>query len=364
MITYWLLFLYPAVALLLPIRATVDARRISWFVMMIVFWIFIGFRDGIGGDWPNYLGHYERIAGSSFFESLSHRSVGYGLVNWCFSQLSIGIYGVNAFCAGLFVLGLERFCWRQPSPWLAWLVLTPYLIFVVATGYTVQSIAIAFSLWAFSELASKRVGRFALLTLIAAIFHKSALVTLVFLGPVILSKDFRERLWLWLRGKGLTRKRQILIIVLGLFTLLIVIFSIPGVVSSVENYIKQDYYKSEGAFIRTAMMAAPAIVWIGLFLGSPEKKQFSVVWMWIAVSAVVTVPASLIVPTVADRLALYLIGIQPYVYCRLPLFFNKPAVRGAILSGIILLYALVLWVWFSFAEHAHFWKPYSNLFLP
>lgn len=362
-ITYWLLFLYPVLALLLPVRATAEMRRFAWLFMLFIFWIFIGFRDGIGGDWANYLSHYERLADSSLLESLSHRSVGYGLINWSFSHLSIGIYGVNAFCAALFVFGLDRFCWKQPSPWLAWLVLTPYLIFVVGTGYTVQSVAIAFILWGFSELASRKIGRFALLTLIAAIFHKSALVSLVFLGPLILSKDSRDKLWLWLRGKSLTRQKKSLLAVLGLTTVLVVIVSVPGIIQSFENYIKQDYYRSEGAFIRTAMTAVPAIVWIALFLGSPEKRLFSTVWVWIAASAILMVPGSLIFPTVADRLALYLIGVQPYVYCRLPLFFKAQAGRGAILSGIILIHAMVIWIWFSFAEHAHFWKPYSNLFL-
>ena len=366
MTIYWILLLYPALATLLPVRIEESGRKGLWVIMILVFWIFIGFRDGIGGDWENYVEHYVRVGTSAFIDSLAHRSIGYGLINWLFYHFSLGIHAVNALCAAIFLTGLGVFCWRQPSPWLAWLIATPYLIFVVATGYTAQSVAIGLVLWAFSELEGQQIRSFLILTAVATIFHKSALVIFIFLAPMMLQKPNFEQMGRWWKRK---RSEKWGLIVLGalLAALLAIVFvSLPGIAASVEHYIERDYYESEGAQIRLLMNAVPAVLLLAMFYLPKDRKKLSTewIWIWIGCAALCALPISFVASTVADRLSLFLIGLQPYVWTRVPLLVETPALRGVIACGIMLTYAAVMWVWFSFAEHAHFWKPYSSVLFP
>ena len=65
---YWALFFLPLFGVFSPVTVSVSMRRMLWFLMVAVFCIFIGFRNGIGGDWSNYLEHFLRV-GKGGFES-------------------------------------------------------------------------------------------------------------------------------------------------------------------------------------------------------------------------------------------------------------------------------------------------------
>jgi hypothetical protein len=64
-------------------------------------------------------------------------------------------------------------------------------------------------------------------------------------------------------------------------------------------------------------------------------------------------------PPAVDRLALYLIPLQLFVFARLPLALGPTFGYGAIIWAVILYYALVLYVWLNFATHAFAWLPYQ-----
>ncbi len=169
---------------------------------------------------------------------------GYIFLNWLVARWGFEVWLVNFLCAALFAWGLWAFALAQPRPWLAFVIAVPYLVIVVAMGYTRQGVAIGLAMHGLVALGGKNKSnvRFVLWVILAATFHKSA----VLLIPIAALAQDRGRAWTisWVGGAA----------ILAYFTLL---------ESSVDalrsNYIDAQY-DSGGALIRVAMNAFPAAV--------------------------------------------------------------------------------------------------------
>jgi hypothetical protein len=66
--------------------------------------------------------------------------------------------------------------------------------------------------------------------------------------------------------------------------------------------------------------------------------------------------------TAVDRVALYLIPLQLFVFARLPDLARTTQTRTAVVVGIVFYYAAVQYVWLNYATHAQYWTPYQ--FMP
>ncbi|OYY26997.1 MAG: hypothetical protein B7Y63_08825 [Sulfurovum sp. 35-42-20] len=86
-------------------------------------------------------------------------------------------------------------------------------------------------------------------------------------------------------------------------------------------------------------------------------------WSWIALGSVVFVFLVGAASTAVDRVALYFIPIQLVVFARLPYLARKQIAPSVTKVIIVLMYALVLFVWLGYATHAQYWLPYQNLLL-
>jgi hypothetical protein len=351
MLTYWLMFLLPAWAgIVASPRSRTPERdlELGWLMIVALLSLVIGFRHQVGGDWGNYERHYFEMIGASIDVALEKTDPGYYLLNWLSTQVDGGIYLVNFVCGLIFSMGLVFFCRRQPRPWLALAVAIPYMVIVVAMGYTRQGVALGLVLAGFAWLAKGRNVMFVLMAAVAATFHKSALVLI----PLSVLATPRGRLWnaVWV---GIT-------VALLYYSLLA-----DSVESLVKNYIEAQY-QSEGAAIRVAMNTLPAfimLVWRRRFQWPPAERNL---WVMLSVLSLGTVGWLLAgqSSTAVDRLALYLIPLQLYVFARLP---DVMGGRGNLRNWVILVvlyYAVVLFVWLEYAAHSLYWLPYRSwLFL-
>jgi hypothetical protein len=78
-----------------------------------------------------------------------------------------------------------------------------------------------------------------------------------------------------------------------------------------------------------------------------------------AVFALACVPMVAVSSTAVDRVALYLIPLQLFVFSRLPRLATTTKVRTPLVLGIVAFYAAVQFVWLNFATHAQYWVPYQ-----
>ena len=320
----------------------------DWWLTFALLVAMIGLRHEVGGDWYN---DWELVTGVRqsgaivlLSEAIVKTDIGYSLLIWLVNEIGLDVYTLDVLSAIPFVWGLIVFCRVQPRPWLALTVAVPYLVMVVAMGYTRQGVAIGFSMIGLVALSRGGIVRFACWLAFAALFHKSAVILL----PLAVLADTRRTFFriLWVS-----------IVTLILFALLLQ-ESVDGLV---RGYIVAQY-ESHGAGIRVAMNAVPAVLflWFRRHFIMPERD--SIFWTWISFGALAFVGLLAISPssTAVDRVALYWIPLQLFVFSRLPNALGHRHGKNEFWVYAVVAYsATVHFVWLFFADTAFAWLPYQ-----
>ncbi len=304
--------------------------------------LMIGLRFEVGGDWGSYERMFSFAGYADFGRVMSRGDTGYQFVNWFAQQVGGKFWLVNLICSAIFTWGLLTFARAQPLPWLAILVAVPYLIIVVAMGYTRQAAAIGIIMAGLALLA--RGGstlRFALYVVVAALFHKTAIVVL----PLVLLAVERNRLLnMLLTG--------------AFFFLLYDVFLSSSTDRLLTHYIRQEY-TAQGAAVRVAMGVIPGALFLysSRRFGFPERERKT--WRNFALAAFLFLFLLLLFPSSAaiDRLALYLAPLQIAILSRVPIAYRSKQVAPL---AIIFYSFAVQFVWLNYAAHAYAWVPYKS----
>jgi hypothetical protein len=345
LIIYWTMFLIPAFAVRSGRRLKESQARISWLRVGALFFIQLGLRHEVGADWANYLRHFYDAQGEPFLSAIGWDPAYYTL-NWVGANVLDSIHVVNLCCAVVLVVGTISFSKKQPNPWLALTVAVPYLLIVVGMGYTRQSVALGCVLLGLTSLVNANVRAFVVWVIIGATFHKSAVLML----PIAAVASSKNR---WMTA-GLT------LVIFGLAYYLLVADHAENLWSS---YVTSNM-ESEGGGIRVAMNAVPATLFLLFRRKLAESERQRALWIWISVLSLACVPLVLLASTAVDRIALYFLPLQLFVFSRLPRLFRSPAVRTQIILAILAAYAAVLFIWLNFAFHSDSWLPYQFMPLP
>ncbi len=352
MLPYWILFLVPATAALLS-RPRENFRadgtrsvRIDaiWILVLIVIALMIGFRDRVGGDWFAYVRHLFEAETLTFAEAVFLPDPAYNILNVLSLKMGMGIVGVNLFCGFIFSLGLVIYAKSTPRPWLALAVSIPYMTIVVAMGYSRQGVALGFALIGLVALGRQRLIWFIFWVFLAATFHRSAVVLI---SIPLLNFNFRN-----------IKNIPVLVIVVGL---MYTAFLEGKTDQFIEQYI-DNKMQSDGAFVRLLMNVVPALILI-LFrkrftLVKSEQKAYFVMALLAILSFGALVLGGL-PSTALDRIGLYLIPLQVFVFSNSPDAFGRyHGQKQAVVFMILLFYSLVLFVWLNYANFSHWWQPY------
>jgi hypothetical protein len=349
MLIYWLFFLVIFLISFLKYKYYFfntslinEDRRLGWNLTFILITLFIGLRHEVGGDWLNYIFLMNLTKHKDFYDVLSEADPFYGLLNWTFSYLEHGPYLINLICGYIFTLGLFTFCRAQPQPWLALGVSIPYLITVVAMGYTRQGVAIGIVMAGLVFLQNGNIFKFFICLFIAVAFHKSAIILL----PLALFSD---------------KKNIYFIIGIFLFgALMIYLFILEYINSFYSGYII-DQYDSSGALIRILMNALPAILFLIFRKRFKLSYYMESFWSWMSITAIFLLIILYISPssTAVDRIALYWIPLQLFVFSRLPQAMGESfTIQFQYLFLIFIYSSSIFYVWLFYAQNRHFWVPY------
>jgi len=346
---YWVMFLLPAAAAVVGGRGVVagraDGRRLRlgarWWAVVAGLTLLIGLRVEVGGDWFNYFRYLEDVRGLSVTDVLLRGDPGFQILNWVSEGQGWDIYGTNLLGGAIFAFGLAVFCRSLPRPWLALAAAVPYLVIVVAMGYSRQGIALGLAMLGLVALGRQSVRAFVFWVLLAATFHKTAVLLL----PVAALAAARNRHWtaLWVLVAS----------VAGYFLLLE-----DSVDALYQNYVEAQY-QSEGAFIRLAMNALPAgilLLWRRRFdFGVADRK----LWTWFAVISIglFLLYWATSATTALDRVGLYMLPLQLVVFSHLP-DVSRIGRSRELKFAVLLYYGAVQFVWLNFASHAEYWLPY------
>ena len=363
---YWLLFLVPAGLALNPIKFSKDINHILWAMVGVLFILLIGLRYFVGTDFDNYLIYYEQSiveAGDIFTgETVINFALAYGnapaymILNAVVQQLGIwglhGIYVVNTFCATFFMIGLVKFCRKQPLPWVALTVAVPFMVCAVAMGYTRQAVSLGFLMWGFSLLRPGNEYKYVALVLLGSIFHLSVIATLPF---VAVTREKIPKIIYSISG---------LIIAYMFYVLATYDYATSGDRDAIDNAAIVFQYTatrdSPGGYVRTYMNVLPVLVaffmWnrIKIISSDADLKLIK----WISIATIMCLPALLYSSTMTDRMGLYLMPIQIALWPRIIAAQKTQLLRSTWASSVLSFYCLVLYVFFHFANHTHYWLPY------
>ncbi len=342
---FWALFLLPAIGVLSPKSAAPSTRKIFWWACWALFVLLVGFRHEVGGDWGAYLRHFDRVKYLPFGEALEFGDPAYYGVMWLVSRLDLSVHWSNLVMAIIVLTGVFRFARAQPMPWVALLVAVPYLIIVVAMGYTRQSAALGLAMLGLVALGDGKTRLFVFWVIVAAAFHKSAVLLLPF-GAL-----------------AAVQNRTMKFTLVGITSLAAAYFFLADDSDAlIRNYVETDYQSSGGA-VRVLMNCVPAAIFMLWGKRLTHGLQSYRLWWWLSVFALTCLPLLAVLPSTAvDRVALYFIPIQMYVFSRVYLLALTPSGRRQVVLGVVTYYAAVQFVWLNYATHAKYWLPYK--FIP
>ena len=342
MFAYWFMFAIALWAALVPVRLQGRQQILGWWLVGGLFALLIGFRHEVGGDWFHYLRHFEVDSRGTLLEAIGRGDPAYHALNWVVNELGGDIYWVNLVCGAIVMWGTVAFCRKQPRPWLALMVAVPYMLVVVAMGYSRQAVALGFALLALVAFGDRRVWRFVIFVTLAALFHKSA----VLLMPIAGLASSRNRILTAILAAASA----------GVLYYLLLADSTEALW---ENYVESGY-SSDGGMIRVLMNAVPAVVFLVFRKWLAPELQMRKMWSWISIFALVCVPLVSMASTAVDRVALYLIPLQLFVFSRLPVLAGRNMhMRTFLVMLVIVYYGLVQFTWLNFAVHAKYWVPYQ-----
>lgn len=350
MIVYWSLVLWPALTSMFQPFSHRGKSKNTLMALFIVLFLFLSLRE-TGGDYSTYLEFYEYIPGLPLSVVLTlGQEPGYALLNWLSSEAKLGIYGVNAACALIFLFSLFTAARKEADPLLYITLAIPYFVIVVAMGYTRQGVAAGLILLSIVQFRYFKFKTGIILIIIASCFHVSAFVAT---GLLMIYKPENG-------GRFL-----ILIKLISLCILYYVVQEyLNDKISSYNTfYVEDDHYKSGGALLRSTVSGLAGLIFI--FQYYKFKKLFDDfhIWRIFAVLAIAFVPLSTVASTPIDRMGLYLIPFQITVFSRLPLVLLYKYSYASSKALIIFGYLSYFFVWLHMGTYsAELWIPYKWLF--
>jgi len=352
MLTYWLMFLLPALAaLMMETQRTSVASDIAsakldgaWIAVGVILTLLIGFRYEVGGDWFNYFRNLDDVAGAMLDEVFLMSDPGYQFLSWLSLEMDWDIFGVNTMAGAICAIGLVVFCRTLPRPWLALAVAVPYLIIVVCMGYTRQGVALGLAMLGLVALGKGGTGWFIFWVMLAATFHKTAVLLLPLAALAAAHNRFVALAW----GAGS--------LALGYW-----LFLQDSVEKLYTSYVEAEY-QSSGAMIRLVMNLVPAVmlfVWRKKFTFTDAELRL---WLLFAIISLGLFGIFLVSPssTAVDRIALYMLPLQLVVFAHAPDAIGEESDADVSIPvlGVVAYYALVQFVWLNFADNAFGWLPY------
>ena len=177
MLPYYLLITASLAGALLPLHRP-RYRWVYLLAMGLACWLLASLRYVTGFDYRFYESAFQTVAATGL-AGASWSEPGYLLLNWVVSQLG-GDYRIFLFVFH-FLLTVQVLVWigrNSASPWLSVFLFLTLQYFALSMNFLRQALAAAIAIWAYPFLKKRRFLPACGLVLLAACFHRTALVML------------------------------------------------------------------------------------------------------------------------------------------------------------------------------------------
>jgi hypothetical protein len=349
MTAYFLLLFVPSI---LSLGGARKPRSISLFLAFLLFALFIGFRDRVGMDWPNYAQiHYlmnftSLDAVFSEPEPLSHA------LFWVSEYLGAGMVLSNVVASLILLAGVFSFSRRTSDPWLALVAATPYLIIAFGMSAIRQSMAIGIFFWLLSRWDQSGAFKKTFFLFIASLFHTSAWILVPL---VVLSLPLKMYLRTGLGIVGTLAGLYIAGRSGGYYDQAYV----SGFTTGDGSQMKVD---APGAIFHVSLVLVPSITYL---LNKRKLCSFVVERSAVELGALLSLCLFFLIlysSSGASRMSMYFIYVPMAVY---PAITAALSPRDAPVAkfAIILFHFTVLATWLLFGNNAHAWVPFRSFLL-
>lgn len=267
------------------------SSRSTFAVILPFLWLFVAFRFEVGCDWFGYEMHFRMQDPEAIGEFIPKIDTFYWILIDLINYVGLSHEFLNIVTATLFFGGLSIFVRQFPNPMGILAFSFPILIFAIPMSATRQALAMGVLFFAFTALIRAGYLRGALMIVLAAQFHVSAIIFLA-LVPLIY---FCGKLKGWL-------------VAMPFFA----IGAVPLLQSQAFEIASARYIEGEndalGAVFRTFLTSI-----IGFYYRAALSRRWSVTmpasYPLVNTASLFLIgifPAAFLVPTIADRYGYYL----------------------------------------------------------
>lgn len=293
--------------LLILLRLACSGKRkllleISPLVYFLLF-LFVAFRYEVGCDWPTYREWYANFGEVGLGMELTFMNPTYWGIMKAMKSLDFSFPWLNVIYASIFFTTSWIFIRRQPDPLAVIILMFPLLIMNMPMSALRQAAAIGIIMVAYLAFIDKKLTKYIVLTILATLFHSSALIFVVLIPFVKGEVDYKK------------------LVTGGLLAL-------PGIIALALSDLGQlaalryvdTGYEAYGAIYRVGLLAISSLIFLLFFRKQWLKKypkEYSL--MMVGSTMMLVCFLSLSVSTIiGDRFAYYLIPLQAAFFARIP----------------------------------------------
>ena len=120
-----------------------------------------------------------------------------------------------------------------------------------------------------------------------------------------------------------------------------------------------QYMSSKGVWIRLAMNLIPALIFFKYSDYLTKNKTEKSIFLWISIFIVACIPLAFIASAFTDRLLIYFMSIQLFVYSRILFVPVLNQWSKFAIFAIVFFYASYMFFWLKFSPSAEYYLPYK-----
>ncbi len=278
--------------------------KIWMFISLSFLFLLLGSRYYIGGDYFGYMNLYNKM---DYINRISYPfyqvEVLYYSIIMIFNRLGLSYYLVNFFLMFITIFFFQKYIKNFQNPFFVLLISLPILFIPISINFVRQAIAISIFLFSIKFLVTKDFKRYFFYIVLAALFHKFAIVYSIFYFAY--ETNF---------------KKKIKFIILALFFLslsLFVIFNLEQFNSQIVNawankitgalriYTDDNYpIMPKGSVIRLGIISLSFFILI--YFQSFFKKDVEYkVWFYTGLITLFLIPISIFYPFLVSRIIIF-----------------------------------------------------------
>ena len=342
------LFILSISGLIALTSAVYNIEKYRTFLILLLFIttsLFIGLRhEEIGPDWFTYKELFLNMENFNFLHSISIGDPAYFGIMWILRYLGFDVVSMNILFSVMTVGFYVKFCSEQKFSYLAFFVGLPFLI-IYTMNFPRQAIAMVIGGYAlFHALNNERV-RALIWILIAVLFHKTAIIYLVFLFDNI---------------KKLKLKNIILISAFGLLFFYLFIFS------HLQGYIHNFsiLMQSNAAHLKGIVYLLPVLTYLVFYkniqptFNTTESTIINRFCIICIISYAALFSSSFLYNAI-DRIYVYFLPFEIMIFATYIARAVKRDQMIIYISSLVIYKFLLLYLWLEFSYNSIHFIPYS-----